>query len=84
MVALLLVLLSYSKRIKERDELEPIPKMADRHIAWESLSIDVPYRPIKHLPSIRKIPDELWDEIKLLLPPEKSNKTIVIEECTPR
>jgi len=36
----------------------------------------VPYRPIKHLPSIRKIPDELWDEIKLLLPPEKSNKTI--------
>ena len=36
----------------------------------------LPYRPIKHLPSIRKIPDELWDEIKLLLPPEKSNKTI--------
>ena len=30
----------------------------------------------KHLPAIRKIPDELWDEIKLLLPPEKSNKTI--------
>jgi len=32
----------------------------------------------KHLPAIRKIPDELWDEIKLLLlPPEKANnKTI--------
>ena len=35
----------------------------------------MPYRPIKHLPSIRKIPDELWDEIKLLLPPEKANNT---------
>jgi len=36
----------------------------------------VPYRPIKHLPSIRKIPDDLWDEIKIILPPEKANKTI--------
>jgi transposase len=37
----------------------------------------VPSRPItKHLPSIRNIPNDLWDEIKLLLPPEKSNKTI--------
>ena len=36
----------------------------------------MPYRPIKHLPSIRKIPDELWDEIKIILPPEKPNKTI--------
>ena len=36
----------------------------------------MPYRPIKHLPSIRKIPDELWDEIKIILPPEKANKTI--------
>jgi putative transposase len=36
----------------------------------------VPYRPIKHLPTIRKIPDKLWDEIKLLLPPEKPNDTI--------
>ena len=33
------------------------------------------YRPIKHLPSIRKIPDELWDEIKIILPPEKTNNT---------
>jgi hypothetical protein len=30
----------------------------------------------KDLPAIRKIPDDLWDEIKLLLPPEKSDKTI--------
>jgi hypothetical protein len=36
----------------------------------------VSYRPIKHLPTIRKIPDELWNEIKLLLPPEKPNDTI--------
>jgi transposase len=36
----------------------------------------VPYRPIKRLPSIRKIPDELWDEIKIILPAEKPNKTI--------
>ena len=36
----------------------------------------MPYRPIKHLPSIRKIPDGLWDEIKIILPPEKPNKTI--------
>jgi Putative transposase of IS4/5 family (DUF4096) len=35
----------------------------------------VPYRPTKHLPSIRKIPDELWDEIKIILPPEKANNT---------
>ena len=35
----------------------------------------MPYRPIKHLPSIRKIPDELWDEIKIILPTEKANNT---------
>jgi hypothetical protein len=36
----------------------------------------VPYRQIKHLPSIRNIPDDLWDEIKLLLPSEKANNTV--------
>jgi transposase len=36
----------------------------------------VPYIRVKHIPTIRKIPDDLWDEIKLLLAPEKSNKTI--------
>jgi|SRR5215831_3284243 len=36
-----------------------------------------PYRQTnKHLPTIRKIPNDLWNEIKLLLPPEKSDKTI--------
>ena len=35
----------------------------------------MPYRRIKYLPNIRKIPDELWDEMKILLPPEKPNNT---------
>ena len=34
------------------------------------------YKRSKHLPTIRKIPDELWDEIKIILPPEKPDKTI--------
>jgi transposase len=36
----------------------------------------VTYRRIKYLPTVRKIPDKLWNEIRLLLPAEKSNKTI--------
>jgi transposase len=37
----------------------------------------VAYKKVKHLfPTIRKIPDELWDEIRLILPAEKPNKTI--------
>ena len=57
-------------------DLEPIPKMADKHIAWEVLSKYVTYRRIKYLPTVRKIPDKLWNEIRLVLPPEKSNNTI--------
>ena len=34
------------------------------------------YRLIKYLPTVRKIPDKLWNEIRLVLPPEKSNNTI--------
>lgn len=34
------------------------------------------YRKKKHLPTIRKIPDESWDEIKLILPSEKLDKTV--------
>jgi transposase len=30
----------------------------------------------KDLPTIRKITDDLWDEIKIILPPEKADKTI--------
>jgi putative transposase len=35
----------------------------------------VPCRKLKYLPTIRKIPNDLWDEIKLLLPSEKPNNT---------
>ena len=52
-----------------------LPKIY-KHIARKLPSIDVAYRPIKHLPTIRKIPGELWNEIKLLLPSEKPNDTI--------
>ena len=34
------------------------------------------YRKKKHLPTIRNIPDDLWDEIKLILPSEKLDKTV--------
>ena len=34
------------------------------------------YRKKKHLPTIRKIPDDLWYEIKLILPSEKIDKTV--------
>ena len=34
------------------------------------------YRRRRHLSPIRKIPDDLWDEIKIILPPEKPDKTI--------
>ncbi len=29
-----------------------------------------------HLPTIKRIPDELWDEIKKVLPKEKPSKTV--------
>jgi transposase len=36
----------------------------------------VAYKTVKRIPTIRKIPDELWDEIRVILPTEKPNKTI--------
>jgi hypothetical protein len=36
----------------------------------------VTYKKKKHFPTIRKIPDDLWDEIRLVLTPEKSNKSV--------
>ena len=33
------------------------------------------YKRKKHLQTIRRIPDELWDEIKVMLPSEKPNNT---------
>jgi transposase len=34
------------------------------------------YKRKKHPQTIRIVPDNLWEEIKLLLPPEKQNRTI--------
>jgi hypothetical protein len=36
----------------------------------------VTYKKSKHLPIIRKMPGDLWDEIKIMLAPEKPDKTI--------
>jgi transposase len=30
----------------------------------------------KHLPTIKKIPDDVWNEVKEILPPEKPPKTV--------
>ena len=34
------------------------------------------YDRAKYLPTVKRIPDALWDEVRLILPPEKSNNTI--------
>jgi hypothetical protein len=44
--------------------LEPIPKI-DNHIDSGIISKSVTCIRVEHLPTIRNIPDELWDEIKL-------------------
>jgi transposase len=36
----------------------------------------VAYDRAKYLPTVKRIPDALWDEVRLILPPEKSNNTI--------
>jgi transposase len=36
----------------------------------------VVYCRVKYLPTIKRVPDELWDEIRLILPSEKPNNTI--------
>ena len=40
------------------------------------LLISVAYDRVKYLPTVKRMPDELWDEIKLILPSEKPNNTI--------
>ena len=40
------------------------------------LFIGVAYSRVKCLPTVKRIPDELWDEIRLILPPEKPTNTI--------
>ena len=34
------------------------------------------YDRVKYLPTIKRIPDEIWDEIRMILPPEKPDNTI--------
>jgi hypothetical protein len=34
------------------------------------------YDRVKYLPTIKRIPDPLWNEIKMILPPEKPTNTI--------
>ncbi|MGC2598313.1 MAG: IS5 family transposase [Nitrososphaeraceae archaeon] len=34
------------------------------------------YDRIKYLPTVKRVSDELWDEIRLILPSEKPNNTI--------
>ena len=34
------------------------------------------YDRIKYLPTVKRIPDELWDEVRLILPSEKPTNTI--------
>jgi transposase len=36
----------------------------------------VAYDRVKYLTTIKRIPDQLWNEIRLVLPLEKSNNTI--------
>ena len=36
----------------------------------------MPYRKLKYLPTVRRIPNNLGDEIEVLLPSEKPNNTI--------
>jgi putative transposase len=40
------------------------------------LFIFVAYDRVKYLPIIKRIPDQLWNEIRLVLPSEKPNNTI--------
>ena len=34
------------------------------------------YNRVKYLPTVKRVSDELWDEIRLILPSEKPNNTI--------
>jgi transposase len=36
----------------------------------------VAYDRVKYLPTVKRIPDALWDEIRFILPSEKPNNTI--------
>ena len=34
------------------------------------------YDRVKYLPTVKRIPDEIWDEIRMILPHEKPDNTI--------
>ena len=34
------------------------------------------YDRVKYLPTVKRIPDEIWDEIRMILSPEKPDNTI--------
>jgi transposase len=36
----------------------------------------VTYDRARYLPTVKRMPDELWNEIRLILPPEKPDNTI--------
>jgi transposase len=36
----------------------------------------VAYDRVKYLPTVKRIPDEIWDEIRMILSPEKPDNTI--------
>ena len=55
--------------------LEPIPKI-DRNIAHLFLSYLLMLKSKKNLRTITNIPDDLWNEIKNILPAEKPEDTI--------
>ena len=38
--------------------------------------MDVAYDRAKYLPTVKRIPDEIWDEIRMILPSEKPINTI--------
>jgi putative transposase len=40
------------------------------------LLISVVYDRVKYLPTVKRIPDELWYKIRIILPPEKLINTI--------
>jgi hypothetical protein len=63
------------KMMERYIQLRSYPKIIN--ILFENpLFTHAAYKTAKHLQTIRKISDELWDRIRLIIPPEKPNKTI--------
>ena len=67
---------SFHLRVVLQLLLRAYPKNRKTFSLTNSFYIDVSYKKVKHLSTIRKIPDKLWNEIKIILPSEKPNNTI--------